>query len=189
MIVQIFRLVLCWSVSCWVALRQHRASRNEQRIQDSDQEARLPRCVYLHRSQCASLTSLPSSAAPCTPGGQGSMPSLSHSASSYTSNITLVNLPPSTPDHNATSPGCSYPPTVHSRSSASIELLASARQHSVVQYNKPARFYGIPSNTQSHDVAPINLDLDLARANHRGEEVEGPDPLGVADRLEAIAPK
>jgi hypothetical protein len=49
MIVQIFRLVLCWSVSCWVALRQHRASRNEQRIQDSDQEARLPRCVYLHR--------------------------------------------------------------------------------------------------------------------------------------------
>jgi hypothetical protein len=53
MIVQIFRLVLCWSVSCWVALRQHRASRNEQRIHDSDQEARLTRCVYIPSYKCA----------------------------------------------------------------------------------------------------------------------------------------
>lgn len=44
MIVQIFRLTICWSVSCWVAVRAQRALRRD-RSSDDPEEPRVARFV------------------------------------------------------------------------------------------------------------------------------------------------
>lgn len=46
MIVQIFRLTVCWSVSCWVAVRAQRALRRDDQAVNQEAAPSVPRYVF-----------------------------------------------------------------------------------------------------------------------------------------------
>jgi hypothetical protein len=186
MIVQIFRLIICWSISCWVAFRQQRAARRESIELETSEEPRIVRFVHPLNSLRNWKLIYSTGTAPCTPGGQISVPCLTHSSSSTSSNATMVNYPLTAQDDVTATPGSGYPPTVHSRSSASLDLLS--RQMDVGQSKKVARHYGLSPDTPVQIARPGNTNLDLARANHRGQE-ESSRSVSIADRLEVLAPK
>jgi hypothetical protein len=176
MIVQIIRLTVCWSISCWVAVRSNRRGR---RPSIHEEEARIE--AYVLSTQVA--PELTSSINPPSPAE--TTPSLIHSPSSE----TTVTVHSGYPDIHTT-PGRDYAHNMHSSSSSSgsIDML------SMMTLAKQPAGNSMPSTPEyarsrsSHSAR--NSTLDLARATHL-QQSSGPAErrTGFADKFEKIAPK
>jgi hypothetical protein len=177
MIIQIVRLTVCWSISCWVAVRANRRGRGEIRIEE---EERIETYVFTH----CMMQSLMTRINPTSPAG--SVPSLTHSPSSSSDNTSACHSACTHDIH--TTPG--RPTHSSSSSNASIDMLSmmTIPKRPVVMETEP-RTPEYARSRSSHSVR--NSTLDLARASHLAQSTASPRRrrAGLATRFEEIAPK
>jgi len=183
MIVQIVRLTVCWSISCWVAVRAHRRGRGQSSVHEEGQ-------IQMYVRSPSNIHQLMTRNNPTSPAG--SIPLLTHSSSS-SSDTTLADHS-EYPRDIRTTPGQTYARNMHSSSSsdASIDMLSmmkGTKQEGGMVVSAPST-PGYARSTASREAR--NSTLDLARASHLAQcpptASAGPRP-GLATRFEMIAPK